>query len=162
MKLLIFPMLVTIGYFGFIDRDKVVDLYRAAYPADAAKRETLEQCARTRNFNRLDSTDRQSCYAGTWGRMAGDPAAIAPRASPSYEFSPSRLPGNDIRRQEANDTYRLPELVRSAQAAPLLPVPVSLSQPRSPPPATIDRAGGANAPRRAKTVTGVDRAAARR
>ena len=103
MKLIMLPLLVSIAYVGFEHRDAAIDLYRAAYPADPAKREALEQCARIdSNFNRLDTTDRDNCYAATAPKVA---IGTVPGTSVYYADNPSHLPANDIRRQEANNAY---------------------------------------------------------
>src|SRR5262249_40185587 len=141
MRLIMLPILFSLAYLGYEDRDKILDLYRAAYPGDPAKREALDQCAMAANFNRLDSADRQACYAGTWGQRR---LAIAPTPAPRYDFSPSHLPGNDVRRQAANDQYRYPAgLVRAAAAAAAPPGPplrTTLSpKPPTPPIAAAHR-----------------------
>jgi hypothetical protein len=116
MKLIMLPLLVSVAYIGFEHRDAAIDLYRAAYPADPVKREALEQCVRRdTNFNRLDTIDRDRCYAAVAARVAVD---TAPVPSPAHPYNPSHLPGNDIRRAEANDTYRV---ARAAAVAPAVP-----------------------------------------
>jgi hypothetical protein len=137
MKLIMLPLLFSVAYIGFEHKDEIADLYRAAYPADPVKREAIEQCAQSPNFNRLDTADRERCYAGTWGSI---PVALAPSPSPYYAYSASHLPGNDIRRQEANDSYRLAGLISSASAAPSVPNPVNLPSPAHQPAAAAHRA----------------------
>jgi hypothetical protein len=98
MKLVLLPLVISAAYMGFEHRDAAIDLYRLAYPNDPAKREALDQCARgVPNFNRLDSADRDSCYASFSYRIAAASAA---------SFNPSHLPANDVRREEAFDGYR--------------------------------------------------------
>jgi hypothetical protein len=111
VKLIMLPLLISVAYMGFEHKGDIIDLYRAAYPDDPAKREALDQCSRgVPNFNRLDSADRESCYASIPGRVAA-----------SGPYNPSHLPGNDVRRQEANDGYRF---ARGA-AASMVPTPVA-------------------------------------
>ena len=105
------PLLVSAGFIGFEHRAEVIDLYRAAYPADPIKREALEECVRRNpNFNRLDTIDRDGCYA-----HISDPWL-------SYAHSPSQVPVTDIRRQQANDGYRL-------QVASTAPARLKAAQP---------------------------------
>jgi hypothetical protein len=116
MKLIMLPVLLSVAYIGFEHRDAIVDQYRAAYPADPAKREALEQCARIdANFNRLDMIDRDNCYAAIAPKVAISTTANA--ASVSYAFNPSHLPANDIRRNEANAAYGA---ARSGLAVPAI------------------------------------------
>jgi len=123
MKLIMLPLLISVAYVGFEHRDAAIDLYRAAYPSDPVKREALEQCARIDpNFNRLDTIDRDKCYSAIAVRA---PVAMAPGPSPSYAQNPSHLPGSDIRRQEANDSYRL---ARAPGAASMVPSPHPVSR----------------------------------
>lgn len=121
MKLIMLPVLLSVAFIGFEHRGEIMDQYRAAYPSDPAKREALEQCAHIdRNFNRLDMIDRDKCYTAFLAQapMAAVPPAMPPVPSPFYAQNPSHLPGNDIRRQEANDRYRL---ARTAGAASIVP-----------------------------------------
>jgi hypothetical protein len=114
MKLVTLPLVVSIAFIGFEHRSEIADLYRAAYPTDPVKREALEECARTRpNFNRLDTIDRDSCYAGLSLSFFIDQA---PGSGGYYGHSLSVPPGTDIRGQEATGTDR-----QSAQAAPQAP-----------------------------------------
>lgn len=103
MKLLMVPVICTVGFLMFNQRDKMADLYHAAYPADPVKAEALKSCAENTNFNRLDSGDRAACYAGTYGKR--ETPVLIPTPQPSYAFNPSHLPGNDIRREQANTDY---------------------------------------------------------
>ena len=110
MRLIMMPVIVSIGVVMFAQRDKMLDLYRAAYPVDPAKAEALDECSRNPNFNRLDSGDRAVCYAKTYGRNEPpydrvDAAPLVPTPQPVYPYNPSHLPGNDIRREEANSAY---------------------------------------------------------
>jgi hypothetical protein len=126
MKLIMVPIALSLGYLAFEHRGEMIDLYRAAYPADPVKRAVLDGCAdKIPNFNRLDSIDRQTCYSGYIGRA---PVALAASPSPRYELNPSHLPGNDVRRQEANDGFHL---MSPAVAAPAAPKPAA-AQPQTP------------------------------
>ena len=117
MRFIMLPVLFSLAYIGFENRDKIADQYNAAYPSDPVKQAALQDCiARHPNFNRLDADDRHACYTGTWGRR---PVALPASPSPYYAYSPSHLAGNDVRRQEANASYR-PSIIPSAQAAPLV------------------------------------------
>jgi hypothetical protein len=103
MKLIMVPVLLSVAFIGFEHRDAAIDLYRAAYPADPAKREALEQCARIDpNFNRLDTIDRDNCYSAVAGRVA---IGTVPSSTVYYAYNPSHLPPSDVRRQEANNAY---------------------------------------------------------
>jgi hypothetical protein len=119
------PVIFTVGFLVYEHHDKMIDLYRAAYPVDPVKAAALDTCAENMNFNRLDSGDRASCYAGTYGRQAAP--ALVPTPQPTYVYSPSHLPGNDIRRQEANSSY-----LQGAQANPAAPPPIPPA-PQHPP-----------------------------
>ncbi len=103
MRLIMMPVIFTVGFLVFEHHDKMLDLYHAAYPTDPVKAAALDRCAENMNFNRLDSGDRASCYDGTYGRP--EAPVLIPTPQPSYAYSPSHLPGNDIRRQEANTNY---------------------------------------------------------
>ncbi|HEV2187168.1 MAG TPA: hypothetical protein VGR70_08160 [Stellaceae bacterium] len=120
MKLIMLPVLLSVAFIGFEHRGEIVDQYRAAYPSDPAKREALEQCAHIdQSFNRLDMIDRDKCYKAILARVpaaAAAPVVAAP--GPSFAQNPSHLPGNDIRRQEANDHYRLAQIVGAASIVP--------------------------------------------
>lgn len=126
MKLIMMPVIVSIGVVMFSQRDKMVDLYRAAYPVDAAKAEALDGCSKNLNFNRLDSGDRAACYAKANGeagpgypRIEAPPVPLIPTPQPYYPYNPGHLPGNDIRREEANAAY----LRAIRQPPPAMPVP---------------------------------------
>jgi hypothetical protein len=109
VKLIMLPLLIAVAYVGFEHKDGIVDLYRAAYPDDPAKRDALDQCSRgVPNFNRLDSADRENCYSSISGRVA---IATAP-------YNSSHLPVSDVRRQEAFDGYRLTRGVAAASMVP--------------------------------------------
>jgi hypothetical protein len=98
MKLVLLPLMISAAYMGFEHREAAIDLYRLAYPDDPAKRDALDQCSRgVPNFNRLDTADRDNCYASFSYRVAAVSAA---------SFSPSHVPADDVRRQEAYDGYR--------------------------------------------------------
>ena len=103
MKFITVPVIFTVGFLMFEQRDKMMDLYHAAYPADPAKAEALNACAEDPNFNRLDSGDRAACYSGTYGRKP--PTTLIATPQPTYPYNPSHLPANDIRREEANSSY---------------------------------------------------------
>ena len=103
MRLIMVPVIFSIGFLMFEQRDKVMDLYHAAYPVDPIKSAELSSCAENPNFNRLDSGDRAACYAGTYGKR--EEPALIPTPQPTYAYSPSHLPANDIRREEANTSY---------------------------------------------------------
>jgi hypothetical protein len=119
MKLIMLPLLISAAYLGYEHRGEIVDQYFAAYPSDPVKAEALNQCASSQpNFNRLDAIDRDQCYSALAVRA---PVGMAPVPSPSYAHNPSHLPGNDIRRQEASDTYRL---ARAAAVTPSVSPPV--------------------------------------
>jgi hypothetical protein len=131
MRLIMMPVIVSIGVVMFAQRDKMLDLYRAAYPVDPAKAEALDYCSKIPNFNRLDSGDRAACYAKTYGKV--EAPVLAPTPQPYYAYSPSHLPGDDIRREEANSAY-----LRGIQPAPVpadapAPVPHPVVHPILPP-----------------------------
>ena|ERR1700689_2732657 len=118
MKLIMLPVLLCAAYLGFEHSGEIADQYRAAYPSDPVKREALDQCSRSYpNFNRLDTGDRDKCYSAFAVRA---PIGTAPVPSPSYAQNPSHLPGSDVRRQEANDGYRV---ARDPWAASMVPPP---------------------------------------
>ena len=124
MKLIMFPLLFSVGFIAFQNRDKIIDQYTAAYPADPGKAAALTECInRNPNFNRLDSGDRAQCYQRYLAVTA--PVPMPPVASPSYAYSPSHLAGNDVRRQEANAGYHPSAIISSAEAATVLPKPVA-------------------------------------
>jgi hypothetical protein len=113
MKLIMLPLVFSVAFVAFENRDKIMDQYNAAYPSDPAKEVALQECiSRDKYFNRLDGDDRQACYRKY---MPPTPISVTPSPSPSYAYSPSSLPGSDIRRQEANDSYRPPVVIPSAQ-----------------------------------------------
>jgi hypothetical protein len=119
MKLIMLPLLISAAYLGFEHRGEIMDQYLAAYPSDPVKAEALNQCAVSRpNFNRLDTIDRDQCYSALAVRA---PVAMAPVPSPSYAHNPSHLPGNDIRRDEANDSYRLARTSGQTPVASMVP-----------------------------------------
>jgi hypothetical protein len=124
MKLIMLPLLVSLAYLGIEHRGEIIDQYRAAYPVDPAKRAVLDHCAAAApNFNRLDMDERQKCYESN---LTPAPIGLAAMPSPYYELSPSHLPGDDVRRQEANSGFRTGELgglISSAEAAPALREP---------------------------------------
>jgi hypothetical protein len=135
MRLVMVPLVFSVACLAYVHRDKIIDQYAAAYPSDPAKEAAMRQCvARDKNFNRLDADDRQACYRKYLPPTAisAAPASAGPTAAPYYPYSPSHLPGNDIRRQEANDNYR--PLIPSAHAEPLSQAPAA-PQPDTPHPA---------------------------
>jgi hypothetical protein len=144
MRGILFPaILAAAGYLGVTHTDKVVDLYRAAYPSDPQKSQALERCAALNpNFNRLDSADRAYCYSDGYGTRPTT-TVLGPAPSPSYDFSPSHLPKDDIRRQQANDAYAAPPAL-PAPATPVMAGPVtvqpepSVTKPVSPTGHTTD------------------------
>jgi len=102
-------LFLAVAFIGFEHSKGIIDLYRAAYPDDRVKREALDQCSQAiKNFSRLDSADRDRCYAIFSDRMgvAAD--------------NPSHLPVNDVRRQQAFDAY---QEARGAAAASIVPPP---------------------------------------
>lgn len=103
MKLIMVPVIFTVGFLMFEQRDKMMDLYHAAYPVDPVKAQALKSCAENPNFNRLDSGDRAACYSGNYGKK--EEPVLTPTPQPYYAYNPSHLPGNDIRREEANSAY---------------------------------------------------------
>lgn len=115
MKLVMIPILSPLAYVVFVNHSKIMDEYRAAYPADPAKRAAIERCALSSSFSRLDPDEREACYAGAglWPEVA----FMVPRAATYYPYSPSQLAASDVRREEANDAYR------PARQAALLPAP---------------------------------------
>jgi len=136
MRLVMVPLVFSVACLAYVHRDKIIDQYNAAYPSDPAKAAAMQECiAHDKNFNRLDGDDRQACYrkylAPTAVSVAPAPVATAPASAPYYPYSPSHLPGNDIRRQEANDGYH--PLIPSAQAEPLSTAPVAAPHPPGPP-----------------------------
>lgn len=139
MRLIMVPLVFSVACLAYTHRDKIIDQYTAAYPADPAKEAAMQQCIEhNKNFNRLDADDRQGCYRKYLPPTANPAGAGAIAASPSgapyYPYSPSHLPGNDIRRQEANDSYH--PLIPSAQAQTLPP-----AQPTPLPPAATPHPG---------------------
>lgn len=115
MKLVMFPLMFSVAVIAFTNRDKIIDQYNAAYPSDPAKAAALQECiSHDKSFNRLDGDDRQACYRQY---VRAIPVAVAPTPNPYYAFNPSNLPGNDIRREQANDGYHSP-VVHAAQADP--------------------------------------------
>ena len=155
MKAILAPaLLAAAGYVGLTHSDKVVDLYRAAYPIEGPKRDALEQCSLNPNFNRLDSADRQSCYTKSFAAIP-TPVAVGPSASPHYEYSPSHLPGTDIRRLQANERFApqvvlppLPPATAATLPAPAAPSHIDLPVRGSRPPV----AAGRSEPQRRQTA----------
>lgn len=105
MKPILIPVLIPLAYIAFVNHDKIMDGYRAAYPADPMKRAAIEHCALSPSFSRLDPDEREACYAtaGLWPEAA----ALAQRTALYYPDGPSHLPAGDVRREEANNTYRM-------------------------------------------------------
>ncbi|HEY1796607.1 MAG TPA: hypothetical protein VGG57_10845 [Stellaceae bacterium] len=131
MRLIMMPVIVSIGVVMFAQRDKMLDLYRAAYPVDPAKAEALDDCSKNRNFDRLDSGDRAACYARTYGKDQPaygrvDAAPLIATPQPVYPYNPSHLSGSDVRREEANSAY-----LRAIQQPP---PPVAVAVPTPPHP----------------------------
>jgi hypothetical protein len=105
-----FTLLIAVAYLGFEHGGAVIRLYHAAYPDDRIKREALDQCAQDiRNFSRLDSADRDRCYAASSNRLG------------ALTDNPSHLPVNDVRRQETFDNYRA--MQGPAAAVSMVPPP---------------------------------------
>jgi hypothetical protein len=148
VRTVLFPAIVAaIGYLGVTHTDKVVDLYRAAYPSDPQKSLALDRCAeRNPNFNRLDSADRAYCYSEGYGARPAM-VTLGPVPSPSYDFNLSHLPQNDIRRQQANDSYTgaptAPPSVSAGLTTPAMaaPVPQAVPATRLVQPAATARSG---------------------
>jgi hypothetical protein len=130
MRLITVPLVFSVACLAYLHRDKILDQYNAAYPSDPAKQAAIQQCIeRNKYFNRLDADDRQACYRQY---IPATPIAVAPNPAPYYPYNPSHLPGNDIRRQEANKSYHSPGVIQPAQAEPLSsapPSPVATSRP---------------------------------
>jgi hypothetical protein len=96
-RLVQFALLAALAYIGFEYVGGVIDVYRAAYPNDPVKREALDQCARgISGFSRLNEAARENCYAVFANRMDAS----------ARDYSPSHLPVNDVRRQQAFDGYQ--------------------------------------------------------
>ena len=116
MKLIMLPLAFSVAYIAYENRDKIIDQYNAAYPSNPAKEAALRECiSRDKNFNRLDGDDRQACYRQF---APPTPVAVVPSGNPYYAYSPSHLPGNDIRRQEATTGYRSPATIPAGEAKP--------------------------------------------
>ena len=122
MRFVILPLMITLGYIAYEHHDKIADQYNAAYPSDPVKAAALDRCAaKNPDFSRLDADDRQACYAGL------TPVAMvaSPSPSPQYPYNPSSLPGNDIRREQANDAYLQAAMIKAAATHPIVEVPTS-------------------------------------
>jgi hypothetical protein len=135
MRLVMVPLVFSVACLAYVHRDKIIDQYTAAYPSDPAKEAAMQQCIEhNKNFNRLDADDRQACYRkylpATATSVAPAPITAGPSPVPYYPYSPSHLPGNDIRRQEANNGYH--PLIPSAQAEPLSPAGAVTPLPPAP------------------------------
>jgi hypothetical protein len=153
MRLVMVPLVFSVACLAYVHRDKIIDQYTAAYPSDPAKAAAMQQCIEhNKNFNRLDADDRQACYRKylppTAISVVTSPVAAGPAAAPYYPYSPSHLPGNDIRRQEANDSYH--PLIPSAQAEPLSPAAAPSPVPS---PATAHPAQQHHHPTAARSAT---------
>lgn len=107
MKLVMLPVIVSIGAVLFAQRDKMMDLYHAAYPGDPMKAEALRVCAQIPNFNRLDSGDRAACYTGTFGKAeaAALPDPPVPAPQPHHPYSLAHL--SDKRHPPPGDALQL-------------------------------------------------------
>ncbi|MFZ2004697.1 MAG: hypothetical protein WB697_24200 [Stellaceae bacterium] len=106
MKFIMLPLLFSLAGIGYINRDRIADEYNAAYPSDPAKEAALRECiSENAGFNRLDTDDRTYCYRHYLWAVPGV-ARISGTSSPPYAKSPSHLAGDDIRRQEATDSFR--------------------------------------------------------
>jgi hypothetical protein len=132
------PVIVSIGVVMFAQRDKMVDLYHAAYPVDPAKAVALDDCAKNPNFNRLDSGDRAVCYAKVFGKNEpaydrADALPLVPTPQPTYPYNPSHLPGNDVRREEANTAYLRNIQQPAAPETVPVPTPHPIVHPTVPP-----------------------------
>jgi hypothetical protein len=127
MKLIILPLMFSIACIAYHNRDKIADQYNAAYPANPAKEAAIQHCLATNpDFNRMDGDDRKACYRENLGSTPDAlPVAAVPTPSPYYAYSPSHLAANDIRRQQANDSYLQASMIRAAAARPVMVVTTS-------------------------------------
>jgi hypothetical protein len=119
MKFVLTPLMLSLAFIAYQNRDKIADQYYAAYPTSPAKEAAIQRCLVTNpNFNRMDADDRQQCYREY---LESAPVAIAPAPAPSpyYAYSPSHLAANDIRRQQANDAYLQASMIQAAAARPV-------------------------------------------
>jgi hypothetical protein len=63
MRFIVLPLLLSLAGIGYLNRDRILDAYTAAYPSDPAKEAALQQCiSENSGFNRLDTDDRTYCY----------------------------------------------------------------------------------------------------
>lgn len=136
MKLVLVPVMFSVAFIAFQNRDKIIDVYNSAYPSDPAKSAALARCAaRNQGFNRLDPDDRERCYRAA-ETVPGSPA---PTPGAYYAYNPSHLPGNDIRRQEANQSYGAPVVPQTAMARPAAAIPPSTPAPAAQPFTAVHR-----------------------
>jgi hypothetical protein len=119
MRIILLPLVFSIGYMGYEYRDKILDQYHAAYPVDSAKEQALAECAQDPKFNRLDTDDRHDCYAAHLVRGASN---FVGTRSPYYG-NQGQASGNDVRREQANEAYI------AAHGADAIPVIASAPQP---------------------------------
>lgn len=123
MKLIMFPLLLSLAGIAYINRDRIADEYNAAYPSDPVKEAALRECiSENASFNRLDTDDRTYCYRHYLWAVPGA-ARIDATPSPSYAKGPSYLARDDIRRQEAIDSYRHHGLAPAVASKPALSAP---------------------------------------
>jgi hypothetical protein len=124
MKLILVPLMFSVACIAYQNRDRIADQYHAAYPANPAKEAAIQHCLATNpNFNRMDADDRQQCYRESLGSTpVAIAVAAAPTPSPYYAYNPSHLAANDIRRQQANDTYLQASMIQAAAARPVVVV----------------------------------------
>jgi len=105
------------GYLAAINAEKLIAQYQEAFPADPQRREALDLCATDPRFNRLDPADRQGCRSVPFAEAPTSWVGLAPVMTPRYDFNPSHLPRDDIRRQQANEAF-------TAMAPPVTPPPL--------------------------------------
>jgi hypothetical protein len=133
MKLILAPLMFSVACIAYQNRDKIADQFNAAYPANPAKAAALQRCANdVKSFNRLDADDRQYCYRQYVQEPSVDGAGVIPAAVPVtvYPYNPSHLPANDIRRQEANDSYLQERMLAAAASRPVTRIQTSASPQR--------------------------------
>jgi hypothetical protein len=127
MKLILLPLMISVACIAYQNRDKIADQYNAAYPANPAKEAAIQHCLGANpEFNRMDADDRQQCYRENLGSApAAVTVAAAPTPSPYYAYNPSHLAANDVRREQANDTYLQASMIQAAAARPVMVVATS-------------------------------------
>jgi hypothetical protein len=123
VKFIMFPLLVSLAGIAYINHDRIADQYDAAYPSDPAKEAALRECiSENAGFNRLDTDDRTYCYRHYLWAVPGI-VKISGTQTPSYAKGPNHLAGDDIRREEAADTYRHHEPAPAAAKKSAFPAP---------------------------------------